>query len=44
MRDRESGATFDSVQIAAEKLGYKMKTLYNWLSGHRKNPTSLEFA
>lgn len=44
VRDRESGATFDSVQIAAEKLGYKMKTLYNWLSGHRKNPTSLEFA
>lgn len=44
VRDRESGATFDSVQIAAEQLGFKMKTLYNWLSGHRKNPTSLEFA
>lgn len=43
VRDRESGATFDSVKIAAESFGYKMKTLYNWLSGHRKNPTSLEF-
>lgn len=24
--------------------GLKMKTLYNWLSGHRPNPTSLELA
>jgi len=41
--DRVTGASYDSVQIAAEILGYKMKTLYNWLSGHRRNPTSLEF-
>jgi hypothetical protein len=42
--DRLTGATYDSVQIAAEALGHKMKTLYNWLSGHRPNPTTLEFA
>lgn len=42
--DRNTGASYDSVQIAADALGHKMKTLYNWLSGHRKNPTTLEFA
>lgn len=42
--DRSTGAIYDSVQIAADALGFKMKTLYNWLSGHRKNPTSLELA
>lgn len=44
VRDRASGAMYDSVQIAADALGFKMKTLYNWLSGHRPNPTALEFA
>jgi hypothetical protein len=39
-----TGALYDSVLIAAEAQGHKMKTLYNWLSGHRSNPTSLEFA
>lgn len=39
-----SGVFFDSVQDAADHYGYKMKTLYNWLSGHRDNPTPLEFA
>lgn len=42
--DRATGATYDSVQLAADALGFKMKTLYNWLSGHRKNPTTLELA
>lgn len=42
--DRSTGVIYDSVQIASERLGFKMKTLYNWLSGHRRNPTSLEFA
>lgn len=42
--DIETGAAFDSVKMAAETHGHKMKTLYNWLSGHRKNPTSLRFA
>lgn len=42
--DKNSGDVFDSVLIAAESRGLKMKTLYNWLSGHRKNPTTLEFA
>ncbi len=39
----ETGKTYISVSDAAEKCGYKMKTLYNWLSGHRKNPTDLRF-
>lgn len=42
--DRHTGQTFDSVLLAAEHRGVKMKTLYNWLSGHRPNPTALEFA
>ena len=42
--DKDSGDVFDSVLVAAESRGLKMKTLYNWLSGHRKNPTTLEFA
>ena len=41
--DRTTGTTYDSVQIAADARGHKMKTLYNWLSGHRPNPTALEF-
>lgn len=44
VRDTVSGEVFDSVLIASEAHGHKMKTLYNWLSGHRKNPTKLEFA
>jgi hypothetical protein len=42
--DRATGEIYDSVQIAADALGYKMKTLYNWLSGHRPNTTTLELA
>jgi hypothetical protein len=41
--NKETGVVYDSVQIAADSLGYKMKTLYNWLSGHRINNTNLEF-
>lgn len=44
VRDRTTGAVYDSVQLASEARGCKMKTLYNWLSGHRPNPTTLEFA
>lgn len=44
VRDAQSGEVFDSVLIAATQRGHKMKTLYNWLSGHRPNPTTLEFA
>lgn len=44
VRDRATGAVFDSVLQAADAKGCKMKTLYNWLSGHRPNPTTLEFA
>lgn len=43
IKDIESGKIYISVSEAAEVCGYKMKTLYNWLSGHRKNPTSLRF-
>jgi len=42
--DLNTNMIFKSVSEAAEKCGYKMKTLYNWLSGHRKNPTSLRFS
>lgn len=34
---------YDSVSIAAEQNGMKMKTLYNILSGHRQNKTTLKF-
>ena len=34
---------YESITEAADANGYKMKTLYNWLSGHRKNPTNLRF-
>jgi hypothetical protein len=44
VRDKTSGTVYDSVQLAADAKGFKMKTLYNWLSGHRPNPTSLELA
>jgi hypothetical protein len=39
----KTSKVFESVSEAAEQCGYKMKTLYNWLSGHRKNPTDLRF-
>lgn len=39
-----AGVFYDSVDEAANAFGYKMKTLYNWLSGHRPNPTALRFA
>ena len=42
--DLRAGVFYNSVDEAANHYGYKMKTLYNWLSGHRRNPTSLEFA
>lgn len=42
--DIETGEVFDSVTIAAEKHGIKMKTLYNMLSGHRNNKYNLKFA
>lgn len=42
--NRSTGEKYESVSEAAEACGYKMKTLYNWLSGHRKNPTDLRFA
>jgi len=41
--DVKTSKIFESVTEAAELCGYKMKTLYNWLSGHRKNPTNLRF-
>lgn len=44
VRDAATGEVYDSVLIASEARGCKMKTLYNWLSGHRPNPTTLEFA
>lgn len=40
----ENGAQYDSVLIASEAVGMKMKTLYNMLSGHRPNKTNLRFA
>jgi len=39
-----TGQKYPTVLLAAEAHGFNMKTLYNWLSGHRLNPTSLEFA
>lgn len=42
--DSISGEVYVSVSDAAEKTGYKMKTLYNILSGHRQNSTTLKFA
>ena len=44
VQDRISGVVYDSVLLASEAQGFKMNTLYNWLSGRRTNPTSLEFA
>lgn len=41
---REYGYVFESIQSAADFFGMSMKSLYNMLSGHRKNKTNLEFA
>lgn len=43
VKDTVTGTVYDSVLIAATARGFKMKTLYNWLSGHRPNRTTLEF-
>lgn len=42
--DRITGIEYVSISDAAARTGFKMKTLYNWLSGHRVNPTGMEFA
>lgn len=39
----ETQQRYESISEAAEKEGYKMKTLANWLSGFRKNPTPLRY-
>lgn len=44
VRDGATGHIYQTVSLAADALGLKMKTLYNMLSGHRPNSTSLEFA
>lgn len=41
--DTLNGTVYPSVGKAAEDFNLKMKTLYNMLSGHRHNYTSLEF-
>lgn len=41
---RKYGYVFESIQSAADFFGMNMKSLYNMLSGHRKNKTNLEFA
>ena len=42
--DISTGVIYNSVKEAAESNGIKMKTLYNFLSGHRPNKTTLKFA
>lgn len=42
--DINTGKIYNSVTEAAEANGLKMKTLYNFLSGHRPNKTTLKFA
>lgn len=42
--DINTGEIYNSVTEAAEANGIKMKTLYNFLSGHRPNKTTLKFA
>jgi len=39
----KTSKVYESVLEAATAYGFKMKTLYNWLSGHRKNTTDLRF-
>ena len=40
----KTSKAYESVDEAAVACGFKMKTLYNWLSGHRPNKTDLRFA
>jgi hypothetical protein len=42
--DIQCGIYYDSVTEAAGFYGYKMKSLYNMLSGHRPNKSQLIFA
>lgn len=42
--DTATGETIVNVTRAAAQRGMKMKTLYNMLSGHRPNTTTLKFA
>lgn len=39
----KTNKVYESVSEAAIDCGFKMKTLYNWLSGHRPNKTDLRF-
>ena len=41
--DIQTGVIYNSVTEAAEVSGIKMKTLYNYLTGHRMNKTTLKF-
>ena len=41
--DIETQTVYPSISAAAEMNGFNMKTLYNMLSGHRKNKTNLRF-
>jgi len=41
--DVKSGKIYSAIGIAADAVGLKMKTLYNMLSGHRPNKTTLRF-
>lgn len=42
--DIATGEKYESTTAAAEAIGIKMKTLYNMLTGHRINRTTLKFA
>lgn len=42
--DTATGDRYPTVEAAATARGLKMKTLYNWLSGHRPNVTTMRFA
>lgn len=42
--DFATGDCYPTVEAAAAARGLKMKTLYNWLSGHRPNVTTMRFA
>lgn len=41
--DTQTNEIYVSVSEASQKYGYKMKTLFNWLTGFRPNPTTLQF-
>lgn len=42
--DKTTGKLYESVSSAANDYDLNMKSLYNMLSGHRKNSTTLRFA